>query len=77
MRHKEGAKGKVFTGAGRRGFEWEGNTKRENWREKDIERERGERKKVRQGDGECSGEKGYLCLGVVGTAGRFLKGSQV
>lgn len=39
--------------------------------------EREERKKVRQGDGKCSGEKGYLCLGVVGTAGRLLKGSQV
>lgn len=38
---------------------------------------REERKKVRQRDGKCSGEKGYLCLGVVGTAGRLLKGSQV
>lgn len=35
------------------------------------------REKVRQGDGECSGEKGYLCLSVVSTAGCLLKGSQV
>ncbi len=26
---------------------------------------------------ESAGERGYLCLGVVGTAGRLLKGSQV
>lgn len=46
-------------------------------RERKALGEREERKKVRQGDGKCSGEKGYLCLGVVGTAGRLLKGSQV
>lgn len=39
--------------------------------------EREGRKKVRRGDGKCSGEKRYLCLGVVGAAGRRLKGSQV
>lgn len=45
--------------------------------EKKTLREGEEKKKVRQGDGKCSGEKGYLCLGVVGSAGRLLKGSQV
>lgn len=55
------------------------STERESQREIEVggEREREERKKVRQGDGKCSGEEGYLCLGVVGTAGRHLKGSQV
>lgn len=59
----------VFSGAGREERrEWKRNTKRESRREKHIYVER---KKVRRRDGKCSGEKGYLCLGVFGTAGRL------
>lgn len=32
-----------------------------------------QRKKVRQRDEKCSGEKGYLCLGVISTVGHLLK----
>ena len=52
-----------------------GKSERERRRER--ERESAGRKKVRQGDGKCSGEKGYLCLGVVGAAGCLLKASHV
>lgn len=72
VRHKEanGRKGKFLqqTGEGR---EWNRNTKRKNQKEKDTGRE-----KVRRSDGKCSGEKGYLCVSVVSTAGCHLKGSQ-
>lgn len=76
VRHKETehneAKGKSLQEQVGQRCEWKCNTKSENESEKDIGRV-----KVRQRDGKCSGEKGYLCLSVVGTAGCLLKGSQV
>lgn len=46
-------------------------------RKKNQEGDGSGREKVRQGDGKCSGEKRYLCLSVVSTVGRLLKGSLV
>lgn len=48
----------------------------ESWREKDIGEERGE-KEGQTERWKVLWREGYLCLGVVGTAGRLLKGSQV
>lgn len=80
VRHKEtepnGAKGKSLQEKVVKRCEWKRNTKGKV-RDRKTLREREERKKVRRGDGKCFGAKGYLCLGVVGTAGCLLKGSQV
>lgn len=77
-RHKETepnrSRGKTFTGAGKREV---CEYRKGKVRERKTSRERAGKKKVRQGDGKCSGEKGYLCLGVVGAAGRLLKASHV
>lgn len=54
-----------------------GNETHKGGEKKNQEEDGSGREKVRQGDGKCSGEKGYLCLSVFSTVGRLLKGSLV
>lgn len=81
MRHKEtepnGAKGKSLQEKVVKRCEWKRNTKGKVGERKTLgERKRSERRSDREMESALA-RRGYLCLGVIGTAGRLLKGSLI